>query len=148
MSVRISGSNKRLSLSLPAEGQGWKRHGDEMIPADLGAGSEGGGFTGGTVPEDTTFTGNVTVHNAFTAEGAPVSLNGLLTIGLDGKVSLGSSGGDIEISGAGDVKLAQFGKCGFFGSVGQVQPLFATGAAHTVDELIALLQGFGLIRQS
>ncbi len=37
MSVQISGSNQRLSLQLPAEGQTWKRQGDEMIPADLGA---------------------------------------------------------------------------------------------------------------
>ena len=42
MSVRVSGSDKRLSLKLPAEGQGWKRQGDEMVPADLAGGGGGG----------------------------------------------------------------------------------------------------------
>jgi hypothetical protein len=50
MSVKISGSDKRLALRLPGEGKGWKRQGDEMVEADAGGGGGGllllGGYMG------------------------------------------------------------------------------------------------------
>jgi hypothetical protein len=46
MSVRVTGSDKRLSVAMPAEGQTWKRVGDSMVGADLG----GGGVVNGENP--------------------------------------------------------------------------------------------------
>ncbi len=39
-------------------------------------------------------------------------------------------------------------KIGFWGATPVVQPVFATGASHTVDQLITVLQTLGLLRQS
>jgi hypothetical protein len=39
-------------------------------------------------------------------------------------------------------------KYGFWGATPIVQPVFATAAEHTVDELITVLQTLGLVRQS
>ena len=39
-------------------------------------------------------------------------------------------------------------KLGFWNATPVVQPVFATGAAHTVDELITLLQTLGLCKQA
>jgi len=39
-------------------------------------------------------------------------------------------------------------KLGFWNATPAVQQVFATGASHTVDELITVLQNMGLIRQS
>ena len=40
------------------------------------------------------------------------------------------------------------GNLGFYGTTPIARQLFATGAAHTVDELITVLQNLGLLRQS
>lgn len=39
-------------------------------------------------------------------------------------------------------------KLGFWGATPVVQQVFATGASHTVDELITVLQTLGLVKQS
>lgn len=39
-------------------------------------------------------------------------------------------------------------KLAFFGSSPIVQPVLATGASHTVDDVIIVLQNLGLVRQS
>ena len=39
-------------------------------------------------------------------------------------------------------------KLGFFGKSAIVQPLLATGAGHTVDDVITVLQNLGLVRQT
>lgn len=39
-------------------------------------------------------------------------------------------------------------KLGFWGATPVVRPLFATGAGHTVDELVTVLQTIGLLKQS
>jgi hypothetical protein len=43
MSVKVTGSDERLSLRLPSEGQTWVRHGNEMVGAAAGGGGGGGG---------------------------------------------------------------------------------------------------------
>jgi hypothetical protein len=41
MSVKVTGSDQRLSLALPSEGQTWVRHGNEMVGAAPGGGGGG-----------------------------------------------------------------------------------------------------------
>lgn len=49
----------------------------------------------------------------------------------------------------GDIKLTDSAsKIGFFGKTPIAQPLLATGAGHTVDDVITVLQALGLCKQS
>jgi hypothetical protein len=64
-------------------------------------------------------------------------LDGLnLAVGVTNGTKIGTVGG------------ASGQKLGFWNSTPIVQPVFATGASHTVDETITLLQTLGLCRQS
>lgn len=79
-----------------------------------------GSFSGGTVPDETTFSDDVTVTGAFTALGAPVNLNSLFSIDLYGVIQAGINGGDFKIDASGTNflanvpgdKIAEYGAAG------------------------------------
>jgi hypothetical protein len=86
-----------------------------------------------------------------------------LILGTNGtaRVTIGKSAGAVTFADAihlavgtttgtkiGTVGGASGQKLGFFGSTPIVQPLLATGASHTVDDVITALQNLGLARQS
>lgn len=62
--------------------------------------------------------------------------------------------GNLVVSGTSTVAniavatLAVSGNVGFFGVAPVARPLLATGAGHTVDDVITALQTLGLVRQS
>lgn len=61
------------------------------------------------------------------------------------KVAAGSFGaGDFTITG----KLAVTSNVGFNGTTPIAKPLLATGAEATVDDVITVLQNYGLVKQS
>jgi hypothetical protein len=89
-----------------------------------------------------------------------------LTVGAGGGLTLGGTVGMLTMSANLTINAAnivtdtttgmQIGtaggasgqKLGFFGATPLVQPVLATGASHTVDEVISALQSLGLCRQS
>lgn len=73
-----------------------------------------------------------------------VAANKTITLYDGSKINAGTTTGLMvaNLGGAAGQKL------GFFGVTPVVQPLLATGAAHTVDDVITTLQTLGLCRQS
>ena len=75
----------------------------------------------------------------------------LKNIATTGSFSVGSGGlGDmIAITTAGAMSIANSGNSlGFYGATPVAKQLLATGAAHTVDDVITALQQLGLVKQS
>lgn len=56
--------------------------------------------------------------------------------------------GNTTVANISAVTLAVSGNVGFFGVAPVARPLLATGAGHTVDDVITALQTLGLVRQS
>jgi len=84
-------------------------------------------------------TGNLTIS----PNGGGLTLAAHLTLSAKNIVTDTSTGTKIGTAGGSSGQ-----KLGFFGATPVAQPLFATGASHTVDELITVLQNLGLLRQS
>ncbi len=88
-----------------------------------------------------------------------LATGGTTNIGL--RIAAPTNGPGIQLLDAADVKFgtttgtkigtvggASGQKLAFYGSTPIVQPLLATGAAHTVDDVITALQNLGLVRQT
>lgn len=76
----------------------------------------------------------------------------LFQVGQTGNVTM-FDGGNLNLGTVTGTKIGTVGgaagqKIGFFNQTPIVQPLLATGAAHTVDDVITTLQNLGLCRQS
>lgn len=72
--------------------------------------------------------------------------------GTNGSITL-ADGVNIAAGTTNGTKLGTMGgaagqKLGFFGATPIVQPLLATGAGHTIDDVITTLQSLGLVRQT
>jgi hypothetical protein len=123
MSIRVVGSNKRLSLQLPGEGQGWARSGDEMVPVDLGGGGPATSVVGAVdtdVPITASGTGDVNIQagddvNISAGTGGSnksivlAAANGALTGSASGLVSFTSTGASsdarLRAAGGGNVTV-------------------------------------------
>jgi hypothetical protein len=92
-----------------------------------------------------TAAGKVTTTNNTLDDGSGnMTTAGNFTVTDAKNIVLGTTTGTqiATVGGASGQKLA------FWGSSPIVQPLLATGAAHTVDDVITVLQNLGLVRQS
>lgn len=89
-------------------------------------------------------TNSVYFNNQTTDSSSSVDVRSSMAV-FDGKnIAFGSTTG----TKLGTVGGASGQKLGFYGSTPIVQPLLATGASHTVDDVITVLQSLGLTRQS
>ena len=116
---------------------------------------------------DVRFSANAIVGTRLTVGSTSVSANATLVVIGNGEYTTGlgvgaapsasalvmADGFNVSIGTTTGTMFATSGgasgpKMGWWGSTPAVQPLFATGAGHTVDQLITQLQNMGLMRQS
>jgi hypothetical protein len=89
------------------------------------------------------YTSNGATQAAYFDDSQNTTLYGNLTLSTHNLVTDTTTGTQLAtVGGASGQKLA------FWGSTPIVQPLLATGASHTVDDVITVLQNLGLVRQS
>jgi hypothetical protein len=154
-----AGSKLRVPVALPASSD----YGVVSLGAGAWDGSTAGHFAGdgsGTLLALNTVDGTGAVFDAQVAGSSKIRLdgNGVVTMpdvqitsrlrayqgaAYFGNLADASSAGTLmSFSTNGDNKIS------FFGATKVVQQLLATGAAHTVDDVITVLQAFGLCKQS
>lgn len=154
--------NPRLQTLTRAQAQPGGSNG--AAPAPSGGGSGGvsilsGDVTGQAQNTTVSLLQNVTLTITSPATGSVLTYNGTAivasnTVGaltLQGDLTLSTHNlvtDTVTGTKIGTVGGAAGQKLGFFAATPIVQPLLATGAAHTVDDVITVLQNLGLCRQT
>lgn len=63
--------------------------------------------------------------------------------------NFGTGATTTNVGQAGDIVVGSSGnKCGFYGNAGSLRQVLATGAGHTVDDVITALQNLNLVSQT